>query len=168
MKKVMCLFAVACVFLLTTSCASIVSTSNWPVQIGSTPEGADVTITDLKAGKKIFTGKTPTTVTLSSKEGYFSGKNYKLDMSMEGYTPQGVEITSNLNGWYWGNIIFGGLIGLFIVDPLTGAMWRLNPRDVNLVLQQKTASIPNDQNSLTVLSIDDVPEHLRGKLVRIK
>ena len=27
-----------------------------------------------------------------------------------------------MNGWYIGNILFGGLIGFLIVDPLTGAM----------------------------------------------
>lgn len=168
MKKALYFFAIVAVLFLTTSCASIVSTSNWPIQIGSNPPGADVSITDLKEGKHIFVGKTPTTLTLSSKHGYFTGKNYKLDMSMAGYVPQSVEITSDLNGWYIGNLLFGGLIGLLIVDPLTGAMYRLNPRDINLVLQKSTASIPNDQMALKILSIDDVPQHLRGKLVQVK
>lgn len=30
-----------------------------------------------------------------------------------------------MDGWYVGNIIFGGLIGLLLVDPITGAMWKL-------------------------------------------
>jgi hypothetical protein len=31
-----------------------------------------------------------------------------------------------MDGWYIGNILFGGLIGILIVDPLTGAMWKLD------------------------------------------
>ncbi|WP_174263189.1 CsgG/HfaB family protein [Citrifermentans bemidjiense] len=31
-----------------------------------------------------------------------------------------------MNGWYWGNIVFGGVIGLLIVDPATGAMWKMD------------------------------------------
>lgn len=33
-----------------------------------------------------------------------------------------------MNGWYIGNLLFGGIIGLLIVDPATGAMWTLIPR----------------------------------------
>jgi len=29
-----------------------------------------------------------------------------------------------------GNIIFGGLVGMIVVDPLTGAMWDLEPADI--------------------------------------
>jgi len=35
--------------------------------------------------------------------------------------------------WYLaGNIVFGGIAGWLIVDPLTGAMWRLSPKEVNV------------------------------------
>jgi hypothetical protein len=30
-----------------------------------------------------------------------------------------------MDGWYIGNILFGGVIGFLIVDPATGAMWKL-------------------------------------------
>ena len=39
------------------------------------------------------------------------------------------------DGWYiGGNILVGGLIGWFIVDPLTGAMYTL-PKEVNADLR---------------------------------
>ena len=41
----------------------------------------------------------------------------------EGYESQTQVLHTTLNGWYLGNIIFGGLIGLLLVDPATGAMW---------------------------------------------
>ena len=36
-----------------------------------------------------------------------------------------VQIQGKLDGWYFGNLLFGGLIGMVIVDPITGAMYRL-------------------------------------------
>jgi len=83
MKMIGSLIVIA-VFMLS-SCASIVSKSDWPVRIGSSPEGADVTITDIIEGKKVHTGKTPATVTLSAKGGYFKGKTYRVEVSKEGY-----------------------------------------------------------------------------------
>jgi hypothetical protein len=165
MKKLVSLVIV--VFFLT-GCASIVSKSDWPVRIGSTPEGADVTITDVGEGKKVFTGKTPTTVTLSSKGGFFKGKTYSVQVSKEGYTTQTAEIRSTINGWYIGNLLFGGLIGLLIVDPATGAMWTLDPKDINLILEKKTAGLSSDQRALSVVSLEDVPDHLRDKMIRIR
>jgi hypothetical protein len=99
-----------------------VSKSEWPVQIASTPDGADVSITDVRDGKKVFTAKTPTSVVLTAKGGFLKGKIYRVDVVKEGHATQSTEIKSALNGWYIGNILFGGVIGLLIVDPASGAM----------------------------------------------
>ena len=109
------------VFMLVfgQGCASIVSSSEWPVTIQSNPTGQSVVVKD-EEGVSIHNGTTPMTVTLSSHEGYFCGADYTIDCNGNS-TP----LNSRLNGWYAGNIIFGGLIGILIVDPLTGAMWRL-------------------------------------------
>lgn len=149
-------------------CASIVSKSDWPVYVKSTPDQADVTITDVKEGKKIFTGKTPTTCTLSSKSGYFSGKDYTVEISKEGFESKTLQITSPLNGWYVGNLVFGGLIGILIVDPLTGAMWRLSPRDMDVTLTKKLAQAPSDQVARPVVDIKDVPSDVRDKMIRVQ
>lgn len=167
MKKVASLLLLVC-FVLTSSCASIVSKSDWPVKIASTPDGADVSITDIREGKKVFSGKTPASVTLTAKGGFFKGKVYRVDVVKEGYAPQTTEIRSTINGWYIGNLLFGGLIGLLIVDPATGAMWTLDNKDINLILEKKMASTPNDQGSFLIVSLKDVPENLRDKLIRVK
>ena len=36
------------------------------------------------------------------------------------------QVSSSLNGWYWGNILVGGLIGMLIVDPISGAMYEID------------------------------------------
>ena len=76
-------------------------------------------------------------------------------------------ISSGINGWYFGNFILGGVIGLLIVDPITGAMWTINPERIDVKLDSKTAGINNDNKSFTVMMIDDVPEKYRDKLVKI-
>ena len=161
-----CLFASLIVGSL--SCASIVSKSNWPINVRSTPDQADVTITDAETGTKLFEGKTPTIVTLSSKGGYFKGRYYTVEISKEGFEKKTLEITSPLNGWYVGNLIFGGLIGILIVDPATGAMWTLSPKEINVTLANKIAEAPTDQRGLSVVDIKDVPNHLRDKMIRVE
>jgi len=70
-------------------------------------------------------GTTPATVTLNSSSGYFKGATYHIMFSREGNKDTYSIIDSTINGWYWGNILFGGIIGFLIIDPVTGAMWKL-------------------------------------------
>lgn len=112
--------------LLCSGCASIVSKSNWPVMISSSPGDAVVAVKD-SSGVQIMQVRTPSTLLLKSGSGYFCSAEYIFEFSKEGYEPQSVILKSNVNGWYMGNLLFGGLIGFFIVDPLTGAMYELPP-----------------------------------------
>jgi hypothetical protein len=111
--------------VLGSGCASIVSKSDWPVTVNSKPDGAVCTVRN-KKGTVISKAVTPTIFTLKSGDGYFRSANYTLMFEKEGYQPATTELSTGLNGWYWGNIIFGGLIGMLIVDPATGAMWSLD------------------------------------------
>lgn len=164
--KILCCLVIA--FFILSGCASIVSKSNWPINIRSSPEQANVTITDMKEGKEIFQGQTPATVTLSSKGGYFKSKTYMVKVSKEGFETQNIEIVSNINGWYFGNILLGGLLGMLIVDPLTGAMWTLDPKEINLTLLSKASEVPSGQGVLSIVLLGDVPDELRNKLIKIK
>ena len=163
MKKISSLLVIA-VFL--SSCASIVSKSDWPVTINSNPEQAKITITN-EDGLKMYTGTTPTTLTLKAGKAYFDGLDYTVVFEKEGYEKQTIIISSKLNGWYLGNILFGGLIGILIVDPLTGAMWKLDSLYV-ANLSEKTSFLEQDGKTIQFVLLDDVPAHLRDKMVRIK
>ncbi|MFA5206835.1 MAG: SHOCT domain-containing protein [Lentisphaeria bacterium] len=123
-QKVASIVTLAFTFVLANGCASIVSKSKWPVTINSTPDGATVTIKN-KKGESVHKGVTPMTVTLPSDSGYFSQAKYQFIFEKEGCQPGNLQISSTINPWYFGNIVFGGLIGLCIVDPATGAMWKL-------------------------------------------
>ncbi|MEK6789624.1 MAG: hypothetical protein AABY68_11805 [Pseudomonadota bacterium] len=124
MRKTALMLAVCSVAALS-GCASIVSKSQYNVAVNSVPEGADFLIKD-KGGRKVHSGRTPQTVSLSSDAGFFQGQTYQIDLSKEGHTSTTTMLDSSINGWYWGNIIFGGLVGMLIVDPATGAMWKLD------------------------------------------
>ena len=124
--------AIAATLLSLTSCASIVSKSSWPVNVTAAPADAEVEVVD-ESGKVIHKAKAPFTLNLKSGVGYFDGERYTLRASAPGYVTGTTEVDTSLNGWYWGNLLFGGLIGMLIVDPLTGAMYRL-PDDAHVAL----------------------------------
>lgn len=119
--------------ILTGGCASIIGEKAQLIGINSNPDSAQITIKD-EYNQVIFKGTTPTSVTLKKGDGYFHGKDYAVELDKEGYSKQVVVIKSTPSGWYiGGNLIFGGLglIGWFIVDPATGAMWTLSPDKIN-------------------------------------
>ncbi len=124
MRRTVSLIVAVCV-LLGSGCASIVSKSDWPVRVSSKPDGALCTVSD-KKGTVITKAVTPTIFMLKSGDGYFGSASYTLMFEKEGYQRASKELSTSLNGWYWGNIVLGGLIGMLIVDPITGAMWSLD------------------------------------------
>lgn len=150
--------------LALTGCASIVGKNIYPLTINSYPSEATIVVTD-EAGRQMYRGRTPTTVTLASGEAYFHAKRYTITFSREGYQDQVAEVRATLSGWYFGNIVFGGLIGLLIVDPITGNMWKL-PTDVTATLAERVASNPNER-ILRIASLQQIPESERKHLVKL-
>ena len=122
MKKVMAFIAL----LILSGCATIFEGKNQPITIRTTPEAASITITN-RAGEKVHVGTTPSTVTLARGVGYFKSESYTVNIYKEGYLPRQITLTGTVNGWYLANILFGGIIGLVLVDPATGAMYSLAP-----------------------------------------
>lgn len=130
------------VTLCCTGCASIVSKSTWPVTIQSNPPGAKCLVAKA-SGKQLHTGETPMTVMLESGDGFFQWANYKVTCDKPGYQQAVVKAESHLNGWYFGNIVFGltGLIGFLIVDPATGAMYRMDDTQIIDLQTMQTAAV---------------------------
>lgn len=144
-------------------CASIVGESRYPVAVSSAPAGASFEITD-KNGTVVHAGNTPSTVTLKSGKGYFTGQTYLLRFKKEGYPDKTVELDSSLSGWYWGNLLIGGLVGMLIVDPLTGAMYKL-PEFASADMGKPLADASGD--TLKVGTLDDLSPVQRERLVPI-
>ena len=156
------LLVVAAVVL--AGCASIVSKSEYPVAITSNPIGADFVV-KRDNGVPVASGVTPATIVLPASEGYFQPAKYTIEYQRKGVM-QSVPLTAKIDGWYFGNLLFGGIIiGMLIVDPATGAMWRLN--DTAVATFQQTADSTSGQRALRIVNIDKVPMKYRGQLLAL-
>ncbi len=151
--------------LITFSCASIVSKSKYPLTVNSNPSGAVLIVTD-KKGNEIYNGTTPTTLTLKAGAGFFSMARYQLRIEKEGYQVKNIPVDMTFDGWYIGNIIFGGLIGLLIIDPATGAMWKLDISNLDVSLDAMTAL--NQNRNLNIYDINEIPDEWKDKLIPIE
>jgi hypothetical protein len=117
-----------------TGCATIVGKDTQLVSIKSEPPGAAVQISD-KNKDVVFTGTTPTTVVLKKSTGkYFGAQDYNVNISLPGYETQNVYLSEGVNGWYFGNILLGGVVGMLLVDPWNGGMYTMKNSDINLTL----------------------------------
>jgi hypothetical protein len=145
-------------------CATIIAKSSQTITVSSVPDGAAVSIAN-GTGEAVHSGNTPMTVTLKKGRGYFKPEHYTVRISKEGFQPQQLKIDGAINGWYFGNIIFGGLIGMLAVDPATGAMYTLKPDAVQAALASLKVSQIHGEQSLTVMLIEDLPSEFREQLV---
>ncbi|MCB0324528.1 MAG: PEGA domain-containing protein [Bdellovibrionales bacterium] len=134
---------ISCIALLATSaCASIVSDKNYQLTLDSVPSGANVEVVN-EDGVTEFRGTTPTTCSLRAGKAYFDKQSYTVKMTKEGHEPYQQQVNSSIDGWYWGNLIAGGVIGFFIVDPLTGAMFELDEKAVTASLREQAIPTPS-------------------------
>jgi hypothetical protein len=150
------------VILLFPGCASIVSKSSWPFSVMTEPDGARVSITN-KRGREVFRGKTPVAMKLKSGAGFFAKESYTITLEMKGYETKKVNVECKLNGWYFGNIVIGGLLGFLIIDPATGAMYKLEHDGIIETLDRSDAG----NASLRILDKNQLNEKQLQKLVRI-
>ncbi len=121
--------------LLLSGCCSIVDSQYETVSFNSNAPKTSLKITDSK-NKTVYSGQAPISLSLDKKRGFFSGETYTIKAEKKGYTPTEKVLETRMNGWYWGNIIFGGLIGALIVDPATGAMWTFKENDIMMNLDK--------------------------------
>lgn len=160
------ILACAVAALASSGCATIVAKSSQEITIASVPEGAAVKINN-KSGAAVHSGNTPLTVTLKKGRGYFKAERYTVHIAKEGYQAHDITVEGEVNGWYFGNILFGGLIGLLAVDPATGAMYTLKPKEVTSTLDALKVSRHGSEQTLTVVLVEDVPQELVGQLIKI-
>jgi hypothetical protein len=167
MKKLV--YSLALSASLLAGCATIIGDNTQTIPISSTPSDATILITD-ENSLEIYRGKTPASVTLNKSDGsYWGGKNFTVQIDKEGYETQLIPISSSANGWYiGGNLIFGGLVGWFIIDPLNGGMYTLSPDQISSNLdEQLTHNNMANDGSISIVLIQDVPLSLLDKMKKI-
>ena len=142
--------------LTVMSCATIVNGSRQTVDFSSQPAGATVSINGAKHGT------TPTQVRLkrnANMPGSPSGRGYyDVKIELDGYYPYEVKVKREFNGWFIGNIVIGGLIGI-IVDAATGSMYKLSPDQVIAQMGRQTAvnTDNKDGNIFIAVTLDVDP-----------
>lgn len=159
------IISIALSTVILSSCSSIISKSEYSVAIDSSPDGANFVVTN-QTGQKIHSGVTPSSVTLKSSSGYFKGETYTIVLNKDGYATKTFTLRSSVDGWYWGNILFGGLIGMLIVDPATGAMYNL-PNRVDVSIDPEVASTDANKN-ITIATIESLTEEQISRLKKIQ
>jgi hypothetical protein len=152
--------------VFASGCATIVHSGPRKVPVASTPPGAKVTIYD-RSNAMVLTNTTPFTATLTPRAGYFKGQNYRLVFEMPGYKLAEVRLQSTVSGWYFGNILIGGLLGMLIVDPATGAMYNLSPQKIEQPLESGHAEVIKQGSGVMVVLLSQTTEQEREKMVRI-
>jgi uncharacterized protein YceK len=127
--------------LVMAGCATIIHGTRQDVGISSTPTGASVTIDNLQSGT------TPVFSKLRRKE------NHVVRVSLPGYQPMDLTLTSSVSGWVWGNVAIGGLIGL-AVDAISGGMYKLSPEELSAALGATTAgSVTKGGDGIYVIAV---------------
>ena len=137
MKRII---AVAAVSLLT-ACGSIMHGGSQDIGISSSPTNAEVSIDGLTKGH------TPVIANLSRKD------NHIVRLTLAGYAPAELTLTRGVSGWVWGNLVFGGLIGLG-VDAISGGLYKLTPEQLNGALAKESASIRTDEDGIYVVLVE--------------
>jgi hypothetical protein len=160
MKKLLMLLLA---IVMLSGCASIVAGSHRDINIKSTPPDAAVSIQERKSKQVVHKGQTPFIVPLSTRGGYFKSKQYDVTISKDGYVNKTINIDSFLSGWYAGNVILWpfAVIGGLIIDPLTGAMWSLTPKDINAILE--TSEQPKERQIMEKKESETEEERAREK-----
>lgn len=99
------------------------------IGISSMPTGATVSIDNNKS-----MGVTPIFADLKR------GEEHIVTIEMPGYEKSQLTLTKSMSGWVWGNIVFGGLIGL-AVDAISGSIYNLSPEQLNAELRKSDATV---------------------------
>ena len=127
MNKWLKLVAILVCPILLVGCATITTGTTQKIPINSNPAGALVSI---NSG---FMGQTPCIAELKRNQ------DHTVTISKIGYDTVSTVLRKGMCGSTAGNLVLGGIIGLG-VDACSGAMFKLEPLEINAVLVEKKKS----------------------------
>ena len=145
MKKSLLVLVIGAM-LVIAGCASIMHGSLQTINVTSDPVGATVKVDGVEVGT------TPVVKDLARKS------EHVIVISMEGYEDYEIKIEKAVDGAFWGNLLFGGLIGM-IIDASSGAMYRLTPEQVYAELENKgVAGLYKEGRLYVAVTMNPKPE----------
>lgn len=112
-----------------SACATIFTGTTQQIAIDSVPEGASCKV--LQGGAPVASVvSTPDTVRIEK-----SSAAIQVSCSKRGYHSADLTEVSGVNGWLFGNLAIGGVVGI-VIDFSTGAAYRYTP-SLSLSLDQQ-------------------------------
>lgn len=138
MNPKLTLLASICVVLLACGCATIMHGTSQEISISSVPSGAEVIVNGQTHGL------TPVVADLKRKD------QHLIQIQLDGYQPFEIRLVRRTSGWVWGNIVFGGLIGL-AVDAITGGLYKISPDEVRAELSKSGQTMFLEDEALLVV-----------------
>ena len=137
MKTLTSILTISIFLLFTQACGTIMQGTTQQVGISSNPSNASVTINGQNHGN------TPMIIDLKRKD------SHMVRIQLDGYQPYETNLTRSTSGWVWGNIVFGGLIGL-VVDASAGGMYKLTPEQIDSELRSSQAEALSNDDGLYI------------------
>lgn len=119
------------------ACASIIHGSSQKLNIASDPPGASVAVDDEAVGV------TPVVAKLLRRD------PHTITVKLDGYQPFRIRTERHTDGWVWGNLVFGGILGV-VIDFSNGAAYKLTPKDVAAQLARSSANAKVENGTLYV------------------
>jgi uncharacterized protein YceK len=104
--------------ILLIGCASIISGRTQKVGVTTIPAEAVVICNGM-------TQSSPCTLILDRTQPV-----YQITIKKEGYKTIDVKLERGINGWVFGNIVLGGIIGL-VIDVADGSCWQFYPGEIS-------------------------------------
>lgn len=117
--------------VLSSSCASIFTKSNQEIQFKGIP---GTVVIDKKKNKPIAEIASNGFATAKIRK-QLKGK--ELQATLDGYIPGDYMLNTKIQGWFWGNILLGGIPGMAI-DAATGKMMKYKTDMLDVTLQPQT------------------------------
>lgn len=171
--KLFSFLIVAIAAISLVGCASIIQGSSKRLSVKTNPSGAKVTVYDLKhpvynkITPKVAVMQTPCVIPLRTGARYQTAR-YFVTIEKDGYKPLGFEVHSTVSGWYFGNlhpVALAGLgpfafpLGMGIIDPMTGAMWTLDPLEPKYTYELEDISkIPEENVDAPIIELPVLPQ----------
>jgi len=118
MRKLLLFAIFVCFLVYASGCASIITGKYQKIPVTSEPPGVKVRS---DTGENIIT---PGSFTLERNI------DHTLVAEYQGMEPQQKQVKHGLQGWFWGNILFGGIIG-GVIDLASGSCDELKPKKVH-------------------------------------
>ena len=153
----LCTLGVVALAAFVVGCGTIMHGKTQGIAISSTPSGALITVDNQSHGE------TPTVFKLDRK------MTHIVKVELDGYQPFEATITRSVSGWAWGNIVFGGLIGL-AVDAISGGLYKLSPEQLQATLSKENVGLLYKEDAIyvTVILQPDPSWERVGTLIPIK